>query len=210
MITAAVLAGGKSKRMGRDKLFIEVEGRRLLQRVLDILELIFDDIMIVVSATETGETLEKFNWVRHRIVQDLIPDKAAMGGLYTGLYYAASDRLFAVGGDMPFLSKNLIKYIVSRDDYDIVIPRTSKGLHPLHAVYSKNCLPVARAMIEEGDLSISSLVRKMGRYEVSEKEILQVDPDLISLINVNTSEDLEIIKGLHIRAGSVEKRYDLS
>lgn len=209
MTMAAVLAGGKSRRMGRDKLFIEVEGRGLLQRVLDVLELIFDDIMIVVSATETDETLEKFNWVRHRIVQDLIPDKASMGGLYTGLYYAKSDRVFAVGGDMPFLSRGLINYIISRDDYDIVIPHTSRGLHPLHAVYSRRCLPLIKVMIDEGDLSISSLACKMNRYDVSEEEIRRVDPDLTSLININTPGDLEMIKGSHIRAGSEGKRYDL-
>lgn len=210
MITAVVLAGGKSKRMGIDKLFIEVEGRRLLQRVLDTLESIFDDIMIVAASAETGETLEKFNWVRHRTVRDLIPDKASMGGLYTGLSYATSDKIFAVGGDMPFLSKDLIRHIISRDDYDIVIPRTSKGLHPLHAVYSKRCLPVIKAMIDEEDLSISRLVCKMKRHEVSEKEILLIDPYLTSLININTPEDLEMIKGIRVRAGSRRGKHDLS
>lgn len=210
MVTAIVLAGGKSKRMGRDKLLIEVEGKRLLQRVLDSLELIFDDIMIVAASAETGETLEKFKWVRHRIVRDLIPDKASMGGLYTGLSYAASERVFAVAGDMPFLNNDLIRYIISKDDYDIVIPHTSRGLHPLHAVYSRKCLPLIKVMLDEGDLSISSLALKMNRYDVSEEEIRRVDPDITSLININTPEDLQMINDVRIRAGSEEKKHGLS
>lgn len=201
MMTAIVLAGGKSKRMGRDKLFIEIEGRCLLERVLDTLRLIFEDIMIVAASADTGETLERFNRIGHRVVQDLIPDKASMGGLYTGLYYAASDRVFAVGGDMPFLNKELIEYIISKDDYDIVIPRTSKGFHPLQAVYSKKCLPLMKAMIEDGDLSITRLVGKMKRYEINEEELMSIDPNLSSLININRPEDLEFIKGLHSRSG---------
>lgn len=191
LMNAVVLAGGKSKRMGRDKLFIEVEGKRLIERVLDTLGLIFDDITIIAAA---DETLEKFNWIRRGIVRDLIPDKASMGGLYTALSYAATERIFVVGGDMPFLNEDLIRYIISKEDYDVVIPRTTTGLHPLHAVYSKGCLPVIRDMINEGDLSISRFVCKMTRYEVGEEEILRIDPDLASLININAPADLEMIK----------------
>ena len=188
--TCVILAGGKSRRMGMDKRFLEVGGQAMLARTIAACETLFDDIMLVTAVPETPiET-------PHRVVHDIIPDCAALGGIYTGLSYASLDYGFVVACDMPWVQPDLVKFLVERVKeaaYDVIIPKLQSGLQPTHAVYSKRCLPFLKEMLDRRDLKVQGLCdcdNVSVRY-VSSGEIQKFDPHGRAFANVNTPEDLE-------------------
>lgn len=193
-MTGVLLAGGKSRRMGQDKRFLELEGRTLLERALSILETLFPEVIVVVA-----EPAPQLTGLRHRVVTDLIPNCAALGGLYTGLSYAGQPRVFAAGCDMPFLDPAVIKWMIGLDQpSEVVMAQLTSGLQPMHAIYSKACLPHLERMAVAQNLKVQDLCQASGLSIrlVSEDEIREVDPQFLSFLNVNTPADLEFARKL--------------
>lgn len=188
-VTGVLLAGGKSRRMGRDKRLLELEGTTLFARALAVLDQLFPEVVIAVAdALPEGVT------VSHRVVTDLIPNCAAMGGVHTGLFHAGHPRVFVAACDMPLLSAPLIRAMVQRDPgADVVMAQLSQGLQPMHAVYSKRCLPHLEAMARGGRLKLQELVRREGLVIriIPEHELLGMGCPAESFLNINTPADLE-------------------
>jgi len=181
------MAGGKSLRLGQDKRFLEVGGRTCLQRVLDSFEGIFDEVLIV------ADTVEPFHGMGVKVVTDLIPGRATLGGLYTGLSYAANKQAFAAACDMPWISPRTIQIVLDHAGRgDIVIPEMEGRLHTMHALYSKACLPRLRTLVEAQKLKVQDLCEDpdLRVCRISESAFRAVDPDLRSFFNINTAEDL--------------------
>ncbi len=193
-VSGIVIAGGKSRRMGCDKRFIEVCGKTLLDHVLEIMESLFAEIILVLS--EETPLLKRSRW---RTVTDLIPQCGSLGGLYTGLYYATYPRVFASACDMPFLNDKVVRYMATLNEgADVVMARLTTGLQPMHALYSKRCLGPLEAMARAGNLKVQSLVSlpELKVRLVHEDELIRVDPQLLSFQNINTPADLEAAKTL--------------
>jgi molybdopterin-guanine dinucleotide biosynthesis protein A len=96
-----------------------------------------------------------------------------------------------VACDIPFIRREVIEYLVGKiDHHDVVIPHLSDGFHPLHAIYSRRCLPFIEKLIAKNDLKIINFFKKVRVREVKEKELSQVDPDFRSFVNINTPEDV--------------------
>src|SRR3990167_7393360 len=140
-ITAIILAGGKSSRMGFDKAFLRIRHRPIIADILDKLKNIFDEILIVISPSRAfGYSA---NSTDLRVVSDVFPEKGPLGGIYTGLLNSKTKYNFVAACDMPFLNAALIRYLVEhKGDYDIIIPKMGKEFHPLFGIYSKNCIGV--------------------------------------------------------------------
>jgi molybdopterin-guanine dinucleotide biosynthesis protein A len=181
------MAGGKSRRLGQDKRFLEVGGRTCLQRVLDAFEGLFDEVLIV------SDTVEPFKNLDAKVVADIIPGRATLGGLYTGLTYASSEQAFAAACDMPWISPRAIRMVLKRAGCgDIVVPELGGRLHTMHAVYSKACLPRLRSLVEAQKLKVQNLCDdpELRVYRIPESAFKAVDPELRSFFNINTPEDL--------------------
>jgi molybdopterin-guanine dinucleotide biosynthesis protein A len=202
-ISAVVLAGGQSLRMGQDKRFLELDGETLLVRVLRVLEAIFSEILLVV-ATETPE-LNEFG---HPVVTDLIPGCASLGGIYTGLAAATHPQVFVAACDMPLLNAEVVRYIAAQPEADIVMAELTVGLQPTHARYSKACLPHLENMARGGHLTLQDLLQREGLTTriLPETELRRLDPDLLSFLNVNTPADLEFARKLLANRGSQPMR----
>lgn len=188
-VSAIVVAGGKSRRLGQDKRFIEVGGQMLLDRALVTLEALFPEVIVVVA--EKSQDLNVRNSV---LVEDLIPDRGSLGGLYTGLAYAKHPRAFAIACDMPFLNPAIIRYLVELDiRADVVMPKLATGLQPMHAVYSTRCVAVLEEMARTQRLRIHELAQHptLTVHLVPQADLVRLDPDLRSFHNINTPEDLE-------------------
>lgn len=186
-VTAIIMAGGKSRRLGQDKRFLELGGRTCLQRVLDVCKVVFQDIIIVV------DSIEAFQNLGVKVVADMVPGRATLGGLYTGLHYAPTSNVFAVACDMPFISAEAINVVLGQADQgDIVIPDLSGKLQPMHAVYSKRCLPYLRTLVEAKKLKVQDLCEcpDLRVARIPESEFKVVDPELRSFFNINTPDDL--------------------
>jgi len=198
-MTGVLLAGGQSRRMGRDKRFIELAGRSLLARSLAVLEELFSEVLVSVA-----EPVPQLAGMPHRVVIDLLPGAATLGGLYSGLVEASHPHIFAAACDMPFLNAAVVRQMAGMaDQADIVMVRLASGLQPMHAVYSKACLPVLEHMIREKNLKIQSLVdhRELRVKLVDGDAFTDVDPHLLSFMNVNTPADLEFARKLFGQEG---------
>lgn len=189
-VSGVVLAGGKSKRMGMDKRHLSVHGKPLLERVTSVLLELFPEVLLVLAEEDISRQGDRI-----RIVTDLIPDCAAVGGLYTGLYHSRYPRIFVVACDMPFINPAVIELFLQKiDATDIVMAQLVAGLQPLHGLYSKQCLPILKEMIDARDLRLQNIADKPGLivHRVPETEIKRLDPQLISFLNVNSPADLEL------------------
>ena len=189
-ISGVVLAGGKSKRMGMDKRHLSVHGKPLLDRVTSVLLELFPEVLLVLAEEDISRQDERI-----RIVTDLIPDCAAVGGLYTGLYHSRHPRVFVVACDMPFINAAVIELFLRKiDATDIVMAQLVTGLQPLHGLYSKQCLPILKEMIDARDLRLQNIADKPGLavHRVPETEIKRLDPQLLSFLNLNSPADLEL------------------
>jgi molybdopterin-guanine dinucleotide biosynthesis protein A len=128
------------------------------------------------------------------IITDIMQNKGSLGGIYTGLFFASCDYAFFSACDMPFLNRDFIQHMVNQTDkYDIVVPKSSEGLQPLHAIYSRRCLPVIKKLIDDDQLKITGFYRGFKILEIPEDVIKSYDPEEKMFINVNTRNDLEKI-----------------
>jgi len=188
--TGIILAGGKNLRMGQNKAFLEVQGERIIDRIKKIFAGLFEEVLLVTNSPSDYLDLNL------RTVTDLYREKGALGGVFTGLFHASFPHAFVVACDMPFIKPALISHLVGMSQgYDIVIPRTEDGLQPLHAVYSRKCLPFMEDLLRSGNLKILDFFHRVKKREVPTGEIIPFDPQLISFWNLNTPEDLSRIQG---------------
>lgn len=194
-ITSIILAGGKSARFGRNKVKENIEGEPLLNRVIHRLEIISSEIIIVAAREDDCVYMPKSEKVH--CIADVIPSKGSIGGLYTGLSYANVRHSLVVACDMPFLNVSLISYLFQLSPaFDVIIPREAGMVEPLHAVYSENCIPYLKQLIDQDKLSILELYPLVKVRYVEEDELNQFDPDHLSFFNINTETDLEVAKSI--------------
>ncbi len=206
-MSAVVLAGGDSRRMGTDKAFLRMAGGgTIIEDILSKLTRLSDEIILVTNRPRRYEPLGV------KVVADIYPGKGSFGGIYTGLWAMGHSHGLVVACDMPFLNPPLLRYmLVMAPEYDVVVPRavpwgglkgrkeeTAKEhlLHPLHAVYSKSCLAPMKDLLDRGDLRIISFYRQVRVRYVEEGEIDIFDPEHLSFFNINTPADLRRAEGL--------------
>lgn len=196
-MTSIVLAGGKSLRLGREKALEEIGGRSLIERVIERLSLLGNEIIVVTSSSDQLPDLGV------KRVIDSYPGKGNLVGIYSGLKEVASSHSLVVGCDMPFLNIDLLRYIMELSPgFDVVIPRVNEGVEPLHAVYSKNCLAPIEVYLREGRLKIFDLLPELKVRYVDNAEIERFDPRHLSFFNINSEADLERARILLERGAS--------
>lgn len=188
-ISCIVLAGGKSVRLGHNKLLEKVGTQNLLERVITRLYHFNNQIYVVIAQDSTLPDLKKYSGIK--VIKDIIPDKGSLGGLYSGLKVSERPYNLAVACDMPFINLELFKQMIGlADGYDAVIPLVNNKAEPLHAVYSRNCLPAMQKLIEQNKLSILDLFPMIKVYYLSTSEIELLDPRHMSFFNINNEADL--------------------
>ena len=184
-IGAAILAGGASRRMGRDKSFVMINGKPMIQHVIDQLGVLELPTAII---TNTPEQYSAFGLPCYT---DAIPGRGSLGGLYTALLHSSADYTLCVACDIPFLHPGLLRHLLDlREGYDVVVPLTDGRAHGLHAVYARRCQPAMQTQIAAGNLRIVELYRSLRVRYVTEDEVRVFDPALRSLRNLNTLADV--------------------
>lgn len=190
-----VLAGGKSSRLGRDKLKEKIGQENLLQRVVNSLSVFDCDIILVMGQKATLP--DYIDYPKLTIANDIYPGLGPMGGIYTGLKVSTSFYNLVVAGDMPFLNRDLLTYMMERiKDYDLLVPRAGDTFEPLHAVYTKNCLAPIEKQINLCQLSVLRLFSLVKTGYVRAEIAGRYDPGRRSFFNINTEKDLEVARGL--------------
>ena len=184
-MTGVILSGGKNRRMGENKAFLPVNGERAIDRTVRLFRAIFQEVIIVTSSPSDYLDQDAV------IVTDILPGKGALGGIYTGLFYAREEYAFIAACDIPFLNRAFLEYMISQTaEYDIIVPAPPDGLQPLHAIYARRCLPVIRGLLERDRLKITGFYPGHRLLTLSPEVIRSFDPEGRMFLNVNTPEDL--------------------
>jgi len=189
------LAGGKSLRLGREKALERIGQQSLIERVIDCLSPVSQAVLVVTSQEQFS--LIASACLKGKVVADICPGKAALGGIYTGLMNAETFYSVVVGCDMPFLNRGLVQHLVNLSaDFDAVVPRLGSMIEPLHAVYSKRCLRTVEYLLRQGVLGVSQLFDLVKTRYVDDAEVSEFDPEYMSFFNVNTQDDLRKARSL--------------
>jgi molybdopterin-guanine dinucleotide biosynthesis protein A len=187
MFSLALLSGGISGRMGQDKALMPFLGRPLILRILERLASLADEI--ILSTNRPAD----YGFLGLPLHPDLIPDCGALGGLYTSLTAVHGPIVAAVACDMPFANPTLFEYeyeIISKTNADVVIPSTSQGLEPLHALYRREpCLPVIKTALDAGKLKLVGWLPQVKTRIVEPEELARLDPHGLAFWNLNTPEE---------------------
>lgn len=188
-VTGIILAGGLSRRLGRDKAVEPIEGQPLVGRVMDALSGIADELVVVVNTPQRGRELPLRDSAV--VAVDIYPNAGSLGGIFTGLSSASNQWGIVVACDMPFLNLDLLSYLLSfRESHDAVVPVLDGRPEPTHAAYSKVCLSAIEARLEANDLKIARFFDDVRVKYVSQRRVEEIDPRRRSFFNVNTEEDL--------------------
>jgi len=192
LVSIAVLAGGQSKRMGQEKAFLEVGGQRVIERVLATVGPLSDDCFI---STNSPAKYEEFGL---RLVSDIYPGKAALGGIYSVIQAARYPTVLVVACDMPFLQADLLEYLMNlAPTADVVVPVVNPSQpETLHAVYAKRCLPAIESRLVANRLRIIGFFDEVSVRYVERKKIAEFDPEFHSFVNMNTPSEWQAVQAL--------------
>lgn len=170
--------------MGFFKPFLVIDGRRMIDVIIDRLRPFFGEIIIV---TDRKDNFSNFKDVR--VVEDLVKECGPLGGIYTGLQKMSEEGAFFIACDMPFLHNGLIERILDTANEnmpDVVVPSIKGSIEPLHSVYSKRILPKIKMAIEQKRLSIKDFLKDCDCKYVEVRE-----DERKAFANINTREDLK-------------------
>jgi molybdopterin-guanine dinucleotide biosynthesis protein A len=186
-LTVAILAGGRSSRMGTDKSFVRVLGRPLIEDVLAQMAGLSGETLIVTNRPDD------YAYLGVPLFGDVLPDKGALGGLYSALHAAGRPHVLCVACDMPFVVRPLVAHLASlAPEADAVVPRLAGEAEPFRAVYARAaCLGPIRAALDAGRMRVISFFNDVRVRWVEAEEVDRFDPKRLSFFNVSTPEDLE-------------------
>ena len=189
MLSVVIQAGGQSSRMGEDKALKPFLGKPLIQRVVERLNPIADELIVTTNRPTD------YTFLNTRLVADLKPGRGALGGLYTAIASASHEYVAVVACDMPFASQNFFESahrLMVKEEADVVIAKTDEGYEPLHALYRRaTCLPAIEAAINEDKWKVIAWFPQVKVRTLSLEELKIFDPSGLCFWNVNTPEEFE-------------------
>ena len=191
-VTGVIQAGGKSTRMGgQPKALLDLGGRRIIERVVDVVAAVTGEVIVVTN------TPELYQFLGLPMVPDVFPDHGSLGGIYSGLEAAAGEAAFTVACDMPFLHPDVARLVIARArEGDVVIPRVGEQLETMHASYAKRCLPHIADRLRSGRLKIVGFFEEVRVVEIPEADVARHRDPAMAFMNVNTPEELARARAL--------------
>ena len=194
-ITAAViLAGGRNMRFGTLKSFINIEGRPIIARNLELLKELFHEVFISTNLPEP------YFHLGAPLIGDVLPSRGPMSGIYSALINAKGPGVFVVACDMPFLNKKAVTFILERrlshckesGPCDAAVPVFNNRPQPLSGIYSRTLLPYLEEGIVHEKTALIRFLHEVNTYFIKEPDMRTIDPGGRSFMNINTVEDYEI------------------
>ncbi|MCH7579019.1 MAG: molybdenum cofactor guanylyltransferase [Chloroflexi bacterium] len=187
-IIGAVLAGGRGRRIGRDKAMVELDGRPLISYPVGALRSAGLDVVLALrGGQEAPAGLEDVS-----VVRDEFEDAGPLGGLHALLKWMPGEWVLVVSCDQPFVRVNLLHGIISHSECaaDAVVARTPERLQPMPGLYRKSCLPVVDGALRRGEHGMRDVLNGLPRYELAGEDLDCLDLEHSSFVNVNTPKDL--------------------
>ena len=183
-VTAFILAGGKSVRMGEDKAFLRLGGCTLLERALELVRGLAGNAWIVGNKGKFAAF--------GPVIEDLYAERGPLGGIHAALTQTATDLNLMVAVDLPFVQADLLNYLITRARETaavVVVPKAGGGLQPLCAVYRRAFAEAAERSLRAGKNRIDSLFPEVKTRVIDQEELLQNEFSEEMFRNVNTPQD---------------------
>ncbi len=201
-LSLLILAAGASTRLNQDKVWLELDGQPLVERVARRMLPLVSEIIFSTNRPRQFEALVSALPVPARTVADHYLAAGPLAGLHAGLSVARYDLMLVVAVDMPFVNPELVRYLAElTSDVDAVVPQVPNQdtgqpeLEPLHAIYRRTCLPVIEECLASGRRRVGSFLPQVRVRDVSAEEIRLRDPQFRSFANVNTPQDWAAARG---------------
>ena len=196
LLSAIILAGGRSRRMGQNKIWLPFQGRPLIEHVALSVTPLASEVIISTDAREPFADLITRLPLPTRVALDRYRDAGPLAGLHAGLQAAQNDLVLMVAADMPFLNLTLIRqFVLMAQGYDVTVPlvftpHTENPLpEPLHALYRRSCLPAIEARLQAKQRRMISFFPDVRTRYVTPAEIAGIDPNFRSFTNLNTPDE---------------------
>ena len=196
-LTAFILAGGHSRRMGRDKAFLELGGRSLLDRAMEVAGAICPTVRIVAPQ-------QKFLTIA-RTIEDVFPDCGPLGGIHAALTSTSTELNLFLAVDLPFVEKDFLAYLVTQASQVsalVTVPQAAKGLQPLCAVYRRDFREAAERALKKKKNKIDTLFGEVETRVIAEPEIVRMGFSAKMFQNLNTPEEFAKAEELFEEKGS--------
>ncbi len=205
-VGGVVVAGGQSRRMGQDKRRLKlwgVDGPTLLEHTVSIVARICAEVVVVLNDPEDWPQLRE--QAATQLVSDVYPGGGALGGIYSGLRASHYQHALIVAADMPLLSEALLQWMVAQPrDFDVLVPQLSEqgharnklGVESLHAMYSRACLAAMQRQLEVGNPQVIGFYGDVQVRLIEPATIARLDPHGDAFRNVNTPEELELVRNV--------------
>ncbi len=187
--TAIILAGGESKRMGRDKAALPFNGETLLQSVIASVQPLFVQTLVSVRELRGDVSFPQ--------ICDTQADGGPLVGLISALEAVTTPWAFVVACDMPFVAPALIAYLASlRAEHQAVVPQVNGYAQPLAAFYARSALPLLQSSLASGNKSLIGALKTLDVRYIGADELVQFDPLLRSFFDLDTPQDLILAEGM--------------
>ena len=184
--TAIILAGGKSSRMGTNKALLQLNGKTVIEGIVEKLENIVDDIIIVTN------TFEDYAFLHLPMVEDKRKNMGPLAGIEAGLAATKTERNLIVACDMPFISVELGQYLLSYlGEYQAAVPEISGQLHPLFAAYRKDVNEAVTQSLQENQLRIRHFLHHIHVKIVKKEQLqsLELENEELHFFNMNNPDE---------------------
>jgi molybdopterin-guanine dinucleotide biosynthesis protein A len=202
--TGIILSGGQSSRLGRDKGLVELEGCSLILRVIDKLQNVVDEIIVVVGSDKMIPKYSAAVPENVHVISDFYKEDAPLIGLISGLMKARGEYAVVCACDMPFIEPKILdilfRYAIGMNG--VLILKQDGWIEPIPSVYHVyKCLKKAEELRKNGEFRIRKVLESMNNIVLLPIEKLrELDPDLISFIDLDTTDSLEVAKKIIMKA----------
>lgn len=190
-VSAFILAGGKSSRMGEDKAFLQLGERSLLERALQLARSVARDVKIVGGAVVGNEA--KFGKYAP-VVEDIYPDRGPLGGIHAALASSQAELNLFLAVDLPFVESEFLRYLLGvaeESEAIVTVPRTGRWWQPLCAVYRREFVQVAEKSLLEDKNKVDALFASVKTRIIEEEELAAQGFSAGMFQNLNTPEEWE-------------------
>lgn len=184
--SGVILAGGKSSRMKFNKAFAEINGRKVIDIIINKFTSFFEETIIISNEPELFQDLGV------KVYTDIYPRLGPISGIHSGLVNAHNEVIFLSGCDMPFIRMELINYMLKKlGEHDTVVPVIDGYLQPTSAVYSSKCIPLLTDCLENDKLKLTLIFRELNTVKLEEQVLKQFGNVEELFLNVNDPQALE-------------------
>jgi molybdopterin-guanine dinucleotide biosynthesis protein A len=195
--TAIIVAGGKSSRMGTNKLLLKINGKPIIQKVTDLCKSVFRRTILITN------TPENYKFLNIEMFADIYRNLGPLAGIHSGLLNTETERNFIVSADMPFINKEIIEFLFRLNSLkQIVLPSSENKTQPLCGIYKKNCIKYAEELLNKAETNEN----QKGKTKIKLFDLINiVDTEIVNIqretfyhkelfFNMNTSEDYNYAK----------------